>query len=313
MPLNYVFFGTPAFCLRALDRLVQAGYQPAAVVCQPDRPRGRGRRLSPPATKAWAQALAVPVHQPERCSESGFLECLQDLRPDLGLVYAFGQILPASLLRIPRLGFINIHPPLLPRWRGAAPVQWALLSGDDKTGVSIIRVTPRLDDGDIILQRRVAIHEDENAVELGQRLADLGGRLAADVLHMFEQGRVSGRSQDESLVTWAPSLKKADGRLDWRRPARELHNRVRAVQPWPGAWSKLRNKVLKIQRTRLRAGESVAEARPGQVVAARGDEILVATGEGVLQLVEVQLEGRKRLDARAFLQGRTLAVGDMLT
>jgi len=311
MALSYVFFGTPGFCVKALDVLVESGRIPSAVVCQPDKPKGRGRKIVEQPTKEWARVLSVPIHQPSRCKESGFLDCMEGIRPDLGLVFAFGQILPPDLLAIPRLGFLNIHPSLLPRYRGAAPLQWALINGDRETGVSILQVTPRLDDGDILLQETVEIGPEENALQLGERLAVLGGQLAAKTIEQLENGTARGVAQDEEQVVWAPALKKEDGRIDWSQPAQSIHNRIRGVQPWPGAYSRVNGKILKIHRAT--AAESVSgDFRPGEVVTAEGDKLVVAAGDGGIALLEVQLEGKKKMDVRSFLMGRAIREGDVL-
>jgi methionyl-tRNA formyltransferase len=311
MTLSTAFFGTPGFCQLALDAMIEAGRKPRAVVCQPDRPSGRGRKLAEPPAKEWAQRHSVCVLQPLKCSQPEFLDEIRALEPDLGIVYAYGQLLPAELLSIPRLGFINIHPSLLPRYRGAAPVQWALINGDTRTGVSIVKVTPRLDDGDILLQEALDVDPDETAVELGERLAVLGGQLVVRALDQLESGQASPVPQDEDGVTWARALKKEDGQIEWNRPAADIHNRIRGVQPWPGAFTRLGGKMLKIHRAELcsvRSDESI----PGRVVKAEGEDLQVGTADGFLQLREVQLEGKKRMDARTFLLGRPVEAGDAL-
>ena len=238
------------------------------------------------------------------------MRSFRKLRPDLGVVFAFGQLLPESLLAIPRLGFINIHPSLLPRYRGAAPIQWAIINGDRETGVSIVEVTPRLDDGDIILQQRTIISPNETAVELGERLAELGGELSIAALELLDKGNLETRPQAENEVLWAPALRKQDGRIDWSRPARKIHDLVRGVQPWPGAQTSLRGRALKLHRTSL---ESLGcSAEPGEVQQADGADLLVGTGEGLLRLEELQLEGKKRLSAKAFISGRQIKAGDLL-
>ncbi len=311
MSLRYAFFGTPAFAVSVLDALCRAGHPPAAVVCQPDRPRGRGLRLEPPPVKTWAEAKGLPLYQPERAAAPEFLDAFAGLGVDVALVAAYGLLLPSKLLDIPRLGFINVHPSLLPRYRGAAPVQWTLLNGDTVTGVSILQVTPRLDDGDILLQREVPVGPEEDAGALLSRLALLGGELSVETLERLSRGDLKAVPQDESRVVWARALEKEDGRLDWNQPATAIHNRVRAVQPWPGAFCQLRERRLKIHRTKLAPGGRQSQA-PGEVVALGPDGIWVMAADGPVLLLEVQLEGKKRLTAREFVQGRNLAVGDRL-
>jgi methionyl-tRNA formyltransferase len=311
MSVSFAFFGTPGFCNCALDVLLAAYRAPIAIVCQPDRPRGRGRKLSSAPSKSWAHEHNIPVIQPASCKEPGFQKSFSELNPDLGVVFAFGQLLPESLLAIPRLGFINVHPSLLPRYRGAAPIQWAIINGDKETGVSIVEVTPRLDDGDIILQQKTIISPDETAVELGERLAELGGALLVTVLGLLDKGKVEAKPQEEGKATWAPALRKQDGRIDWSRPAGKIHDLVRGVQPWPGAQTSLRGKALKLHRTSLATLE--CRVQPGDVQQASGSDILVGTGDGgLLRLEELQLEGKKRISAKAFISGRQIKVGDRL-
>jgi methionyl-tRNA formyltransferase len=309
MALGYIFFGTPEFCEPVLRSLKQAGRPPSAVVCQPDRPRGRGRKLESPPVKRWAQECSVEVLQPVRCKDTGFLDHIRALNPDLGLVFAFGQLLPKELLEIPKRGFINIHPSLLPRYRGAAPIQWTLINGDEETGVTILKVTPKLDDGDMLLQERVAVDPQENAVELGERLAHLGADLAVRALDLLETGKAEFTPQDESQVVWAPALTKDDGLIDWSQPTLALHNRIRGVQPWPGATTRLGDKTLKIHRA---CPSSARRAKAGEVVKAEGEDLLVGTGDGLLRLLEVQLEGKKRMPVKDFLLGRPVQAGDSL-
>ena len=309
MALSYIFFGTPEFCEPVLRSLKEAGRTPLAVVCQPDRPKGRGRKLESPPVKRWAQECSVEVLQPGRCKDTGFLDHIRGLQPDLGLVFAFGQLLPKDLLDIPARGFMNIHPSLLPRYRGAAPIQWTLINGDEETGVTILKVTPKLDDGDMLLQESTRVDPRENAVELGERLARLGADLAVRALDLLEKDQAEFTPQDEAQVVWAPALTKDDGRIDWTQPTLSLHNRIRGVQPWPGAYTQLGNKTLKIHRA------LPAEARrtkAGEVVKAEGEDLLVGTGDGQLRLLEVQLEGKKRMPVRDFLLGRPVQAGDRL-
>jgi len=309
MALSYIFFGTPEFCEPVLRSLKDAGRKPLAVVCQPDRPKGRGRKLESPPVKRWARECSVEVLQPGKCKDTGFLDHIRALKPDLGLVFAFGQLLPKELLEIPTRGFINIHPSLLPRYRGAAPIQWTLINGDQETGVTILQVTPKLDDGDMLLQERVKIDPLENAVELGERLARLGAGLAVRALDLLEKQQAEFTPQDEAQVVWAPALTKDDGRLDWTQPTLSLHNRIRGVQPWPGASTRLGNKNLKIHRA---CPAEARKAKAGEVVKAEGEDLLVGTGDGLLRLLEVQLEGKKRMPVKEFLLGRPVQAGDRL-
>ncbi|MBW2702173.1 MAG: methionyl-tRNA formyltransferase [Deltaproteobacteria bacterium] len=310
--MKTVFFGTPEFALPILNALEAAGRTPVAVVCQPDRRSGRGRKLSPPAVKSWAIERGLEVLQPEKQKDPEFLARLEALQPDLGLVAAFGQLITRRALETPRLGFINVHPSLIPKYRGAAPMQWTLLRGDRQGGVSIIKVTPRLDDGDVLLQQAVDIPEDQSLEELHDTLAALGGDLLVQAVEALAQGPMEARPQDAKEVIWAPALTKDDGRLDWSKSALELHNRIRGLQPWPGAWTSTKDRLLKIQRARVESGAETQAEEPGRVLMAEGEHIVIACGEGCLRLLELQIEGKKRLDARSFLQGRPFQVGDLL-
>ncbi|RME26791.1 MAG: methionyl-tRNA formyltransferase [Deltaproteobacteria bacterium] len=308
MAVPFVFFGSPGICIPALEALEKGGHMPEAVVCQPDRPAGRGRKQKKPEVKCWAEDKGMMVLQPERCSSPEVLRQVEQLRPRFGLVFSFGQLIPRKMLEIPELGFFNIHPSLLPRWRGAAPVQWTLISGDTKTGVTIIKMTPRLDDGDILLQKSTKIDPDEDAERLSARLSEMAAGMMPELFGLLESGRpLPLRPQEPSGVTWAPALKKEDGRLEWQKPAIELHNRVRGTRPWPGAWTTLDGRMLKIHRTR--PVDEHTDEPAGRVVRARGDELLVAAGSGLLRVMELQLEGKRRLDARSFLASGKLKAG----
>lgn len=309
--MAFAFFGTPEFAVGVLDRLENLGQRPEAVISQPDRPQGRGRKLAPTPTRVWAEAHGIPVLQPEKLKEQGFERAFGELAPEICLVAAFGQIIPRAVLAVPRLGFINVHPSLIPRYRGAAPMQWALIHGDAETGVSILQMTPRLDDGPILAQQAVPLPPDETAQSLCDRLSVLGGSLAAEVLRALESGPVQGRLQDESQVTWAPVLEKSDGELDWRMPARDLHNRIRGVQPWPGAHTTLAGLPLLVHRAAVVSADAPPGV-PGAVVRADADALWVRTGDGVLGLLEIQAQGKRRLDARAFMAGRKGLAGTVL-
>lgn len=315
MPISPVFFGTPAFALPVLDALERAGRMPRAVVCQPDRPKGRGLERQPPPVKQWAKDRAVPVLQPETLKDTAFLDHLRRFNPDIAVVAAFGQLLPRPVLEMPRLGFINVHPSLLPRYRGAAPIQWTLINGDEITGVTIFQVTPRLDDGDILLQESQPLSRETTALELHDRLAQLGGQLSVQALELYERDRISPRPQDASQVIWARALQKEDGCIDWGALTMTIHNLIRGVQPWPGAFTYLNGKLFKIHRATPETlaptdvAMSRSEVSPGTVLL-DGERLLVRTGDGWLRLVEVQLEGKKRMEAKAVIVGRTVRTGD---
>ncbi len=302
--------GTPAFACPSLETLLARPDPVVGVVCQPDRPRGRGLAVVPPEVKRLAQARGVPVLQPERARDPAFLAALRDLAPDLIVVAAYGKILPRAILELPPHGCINVHASLLPRHRGAAPVQWAILAGDTVTGVTIMAMTEEMDAGDVLLARETPILPDDTAGTLGARLARLGAEALADAIDGLHAGTLRPTPQPAVGVTFAPRIEREQGRLDWRRPAEELDRVVRAFAPAPSAFTLLDGRLLKVHRARPLP--EAAAAPPGTVVAATPAGIDVATGAGRLRLLEVQLEGRRRLDAAAFLAGHPLAAGTCL-
>ena len=307
--LRLVFFGTPAFAVPSLRRLVEAGYPVAAAVTQPDRPSGRGRRLEPGAVKEAAAALGLPVLQPERLRDEAFLQQLSGLGADLGVVAAYGRILPAAVLQSPRLGLINVHASLLPRWRGASPIHRAVMAGDPETGVSIMRIVQALDAGPVFDAARRAIGPDETSEEVEQDLATLGAGVLLRVVEGIERGDARETPQDESLITYAPPLKKDEGQIDWTRPAGAIHNQVRGLHPWPHAFTALAGQRLIVLRTALPEATPAPGAAPGTLLSLDGNALSVATGEGALRLLRVQAEGRRALTGREFAAGARLKPG----
>jgi methionyl-tRNA formyltransferase len=302
--MKIVFMGTPAFAVPSLEALRRAGHALLAVVAQPDRPAGRGGALREPATKVWARAHGVPVLQPEKVRDGTLAAALRPLAPDVLAVAAYGRILGRDLLDLAPRGAVNVHGSLLPRWRGAAPVQWAVASGEAETGVSIMAMDEGLDTGDVLLQRVLPIGPEDSAETVGERLADLGGAALVEALALLEAGRIAPVRQDEARATHAPILTREHGRLDFSLPARVLHARLRGFSPWPGAFTTLDGKVLKILAATPRAaGAPGLPGRPGGAVRGPGG-LLVACGEGTaLEVTRVQPEGRGAQDALAFLNG----------
>jgi len=295
--VRIVFLGTPEFAVPTLERAFAAGHEIAAVVTQPDRPKGRGRQLAAPPVKETALRLGLAVHQPERIRTPEAIELLAGLKPDAMVVVGYGKIIPQAIIDIPRHGIVNVHASLLPKYRGAAPVQWAIANGESETGVTTMRIDAGLDTGDILKQRKTEIGLHETAVELAQRLAAIGAALLVETLAGLERGEIVPRPQNSAEATFAPVLKKEDGRIDWTRPAAEISNRIRGFTPWPGCFTHLRGKAIEISRARATAG---ATGEPGSVHPIRG-RLVVTCGEGTaLEILEVQMEGRKRMDAAAF-------------
>jgi methionyl-tRNA formyltransferase len=307
--VRIVFFGTPAFAVPALEALAGSRHPVVAVVSQPDRPRGRGQQLQPTPTKVFATSRGIPVLQPPKIRDEAFLQRMRELAPDLGVVVAFGRILSDALIAIPRLGMINVHASVLPRYRGAAPIQRAVLAGDAETGVTIMRIITEMDAGAIFSAATVPIPPDATSGEMEARLARLGADLLLPVVDALDAGRATETPQNHALATYAPKITKTEGTLDWREPAAAVHNRVRGLQPWPLASSTLGGSRYLIRRSEPL--EAPVRAEPGIVVRARGDELVVACGGGTaLRLLEIQPEGRRTMTARDFLAGRGAVEGD---
>lgn len=306
-PLRVVFLGTPQFAVPSLEGIVRSGAELCAVVCQPDRPKGRGLALQPPPTKVWAQEKGVPVHQPVKVRNGNLRAILEPYRPDVLVVTAYGRILPLEVLELPRFGALNGHASLLPKYRGAAPIQWAIARGERTTGVTVMQMDEGLDTGDMILAREIAIGDDDTAVELHDALSELSGVAIEEALkRLREHGSLPRTPQVHAQATLAPLLKKSDGDLDLTLTAEELTWRIRGFQPWPGAVLWRQEKPLKVFRARVGASTG---ASSGTVVHV-GDTVDVETGEGVLKLEEVQPEGKRRMPARDWAAGARIAVGD---
>ncbi|MHB8707995.1 MAG: methionyl-tRNA formyltransferase [Desulfuromonadales bacterium] len=302
--------GTPEFALPTLEGLCAAGLPIVGVYTQPDRPSGRGKQLSAPPVKQLASARGIPVFQPLKLRLPEAVEELRALAPDLIVVVAFGQILPKSVLDIPKYGCINVHASLLPKYRGAAPINKAIVDGETETGVTTMVMDVGLDTGDMLVKRTIPIGPLETAGELHDRLAVLGREAMTETLERLCAGTLVREQQDDALSCYAPMLKKEDGRIDWSRPARQLHNLVRGLDPWPGAYTLLAGEPLKLARTL--AVDEPHDAPPGTVLGAEAFGVRIACGAGVLSVGELQLPGRKRLPAADFLRGCTLPAGTCL-
>lgn len=302
-----MLFGTAAFAVPALEQLVAGRHTVVRCVTQPDRPQGRGLLREPSPVKQAALRLGLPLEQPERPEAALF----EGLRPDIGVVAAYGQLIRRDLLALPPHGMLGVHPSLLPKYRGAAPVAWALLHGETATGVTIFRLNERLDAGDLVLQRRVAIEPHEDAQALTGRLAQAGAQALVEALAAIAEGRARFEPQDESQASLAPKLTKAQGRIDWEAPADAIERLVRATVPWPGASTTWRGTPLKVWRAAVGA-EEPRQAMPGTVVRAGPGGVGVATGRGTLDLLEVQPADRRRMGIAEFLAGHRLTVGEQL-
>ncbi|MFS8780805.1 methionyl-tRNA formyltransferase [Synechococcus sp. W55.1] len=313
--MRVVFFGTPEFALPSLRILLQpqSPFEVVGLVCQPDRPQGRGQKVLPPATKVLAQAHGIPVWQPVRLRrDAEVLAALQALAADVFVVVAYGQILPLTVLQMPKLGCVNVHGSLLPAYRGAAPIQWAIANGETETGVTTMLMDEGMDTGAILLQAKLPIGPEQTSLELAPQLAQLGAELLVETLLKLEKGELTPIPQDGSQATYAPLLKKPDFHLDWQRSAQALHNQIRAFSP--DCFTSLRGQRIKIVRSASPQLHSpppeIPQGSPGEVVGlARGEGIYVATGEGSLLIRRAQLPGRKEQSAWDLVNGGQLKVG----
>ena len=304
--LRILYLGTPQFAVPALQALLDSRHEVVALVSQPDRPKGRGQHLQPPPTKTLAESRGVPVLQPTRLKDSVLHEQLGALAPDLGVVAAYGRILPDALLALPRLGMINIHASLLPKYRGAAPIHRAVIDGETETGVTIMRVVSELDAGPMLLKGTRAIGPDETAAEIEPALAELGGSLVLEAIDALTTGTAIETPQDHAQATYAAKLDKREGAIRWDLPADRIHNLVRGLQPWPLVSAMLNGKRVVIHRTRLT--DSRRDAAAGTLLVEDG--LSVVSGDGrVLQIIEIQPEGKRAMNARDFLAGHRLIAG----
>ena len=300
--------GTPHFAVPTLQALARSRHQLLAVVTNPDRPKGRGRQLAAPPVQEQALELGIDILQPTSAKDPALVEALKALAPDLVVVVAF-SILPRCLLEIPRCGSVNLHPSLLPAYRGAAPIIWAVVNGEEETGISTFQLNPRIDAGDILLQRRVAIDADETAGELEARLCVAGAEMVVETIDGLEDGTLRGWPQDPQGISRAPKLTKEDGRIDWSQPAAVARNLIRGMNPVPGAFTQWQGQALKIHRAQHATGEGA----PGTVLCADDREgLIVACGEGALLLTEVQPAGKAAMEGKAFVRGYPIEVGARL-
>jgi methionyl-tRNA formyltransferase len=307
--MRALFFGTPEIAVPSL-RALAAIADVVGVVCQPDRPAGRGLELHPPAVKVAAHELGIPVTQPTKVRTPDFLAWMTEQRADVAVVLAYGRILPPAVLAAPKHGCLNLHASILPRYRGAAPINWAIVRGEKETGISLMQMDEGMDTGPVFTVRKIAIGENETAGELAVRLAELGAEVVREDVPRAVRGELTLLPQDHAAATAAPPLEKQQGRIDWARPAHEIHDHVRGMTPWPSAMTTSGGKLLKVLATR-RSNLSSKDA-PGTIVVADASGVLVACGEGVIEITRAQVEGRKALEARDLVAGRTLLRGARL-
>ncbi|MDE2962777.1 MAG: methionyl-tRNA formyltransferase [Acidobacteriota bacterium] len=305
--MRLLFMGTPGFAVPTLRRLLSSRHRVSGVFTQPDRPAGRGRKLAIRPVKQLALLSGLPVHQPDRLAPEDW-KALVESTADVLVVVAYGKILPRWLFTLPPFGAINVHASLLPRYRGAAPIPWAIVRGETRTGVTTMKIDRGMDTGDVLLQKAVEIGPEETSVQLGDRLAVLGAELLADTLDRLEAGLVRPRPQDPHLASYAPMLKKSDGEIDWSQSSRQIFNRVRAFNPWPGAFTRRSGSMLRILKAQP-VSPSVQKQVAGSLWRWDSKRALVACGEGWLELLEVQPENHRALAASDFLNGLRLQPG----
>ena len=309
--LRVVFCGTPQFAVPSLKKLLSLPeFEILAVFTQPDRPRGRSNQVSFSAVKEVAVAAAMPVYQPEKIRAPQVEEQLRGLAPDVIVIIAYGQIIPPRLLPIPRLGWINLHASLLPNYRGAAPIAWAIANGESVTGDTTMRIDAGMDTGELLLQQELTIGPEEAAPELAGRLSEMGAELMVETLRGLQSGKLNSRQQDHSAATHAPILKREDGRIDWTRPAQEIYNRMRGFEPWPGTYTEFRRRGCHVWGRPV--SKEVSSEAPGTLVLERGKVLVTCGAATLMELTHVKLEGRRRISAAEFGNGARLQVGERL-
>ncbi len=309
--MRIVFMGTPDFAVPCLRVLISQKHDIAAVVTQPDRVKGRGKKLAPPPVKVLAEEAGIPVYQPEKIKAQEFTQILKALKPDAIIVVAFGQILSQAILDIPPLGCINVHASLLPKYRGAAPINWCIIKGEKTTGVTTMYMDKGLDTGDMIIKKETAIGENETAGELHDRLMELGASVLSETMELLSKGEVTREPQDNTEATYAPIMTKSLGRIDWSKDATVIRNLIRGTYPWPGAFSTYSGRVFKIMSAEALTPD-VKHEKWGSILKVEKDSIIVSCGTGSLRILELQFENEKRMSVEAYLRGHEISEGAAL-
>ena len=308
--MKVVFMGTPDFSVPTLEKIIEAGHEVIGVVTQPDKAKGRGKKVVYSPVKEKALEHNLPIYQPRRAREPEFIEQMEALNPDIMIVVAFGQILPKAILDIPKYGCVNVHASLLPKYRGAAPIQWAVINGDAVSGVTTMQMDVGLDTGDMLLKAEVPLAEDETGGSLFDKLSTLGGELLIETMEKIEAGDIHPEKQDDSQAgEYARTLDKALGNVDFTMSAVAIERLIRGLNPWPSAYTFYNGKTMKLWKAEVVSG---TDAKPGEIICVDKQSFTVQTGEGGLRILELQLEGKKRMDAGSFLRGCALNVGELL-
>ena len=314
--MRAVFMGTPEIAAEVLKSVLNSKHEVIAVVTQPDKPKGRGHEMAFPPVKEVALEAGIPVLQPQRARDEAFVEELKVLNPDIILVAAYGKLLPKVILDMPKFGCINVHASLLPKYRGASPIQWAVLNGDEKSGVTIMHMAETMDTGDIIMTEEVVLAKDETAGSLHDKLAEIGGPLLISAMDALETGRAPRIRQNEEEATHVKMLDKTMGDLDFSKPAVQLERWIRGLNPWPTAYTKLNGKMLKLWKAEVVPAEELGKTsknfEPGAIIAVAKDSFDILTGNGVLRMKELQLEGKRKMTTEEFLRGFSLEAGTIL-
>lgn len=306
--MRIIFMGTPEFAVPSLKALIESEEKVVAVITQSDKPKGRGLEVIPPPTKVLAEKHGIPVLQPQKIRTDEFFNKLKELNPDLICVVAYGKILPKIILDLPPYGCINVHASLLPKYKGAAPINWAIIRGEKVTGITSMKMDEGMDTGNMLLKREIPIDDEDTGETLSEKLSKVGAEVLVETIRLLKEGGLNPIPQDHSQASYAPMLKKEDGKINWKKSAEEIRNLIRGALPWPGAYTNLEGKLLKIYKARVTSGEG----EPGEVIKSDSETLRVATGIGALDILELQIEGGKRLKTEAFLRGRKIKEGTVL-
>lgn len=310
--MKLIFLGTPEFAVPILQKLLEAGKEIVAVITQPDKPAGRGSLLKSPPVKDIAEQKGLQCLQFKSLKKEDACDCIKQIMPDLGVVAAYGKIIPADVLKIPKFGFINVHPSLLPKYRGASPIQTAIINGEQETGVTIMQLDEGMDTGDILLQRTVEIKNDDTAETMHDRLSLVSAEMVIDAIKLLEEGKLSPVKQDHSKATYTKPLKKSNGEIEWKKSAFEIFNFVRGVYSWPGAYTFIHGNYLKVFPFKGYKNEATERNEAGMIVNINNESLQIQCGKGIVELTEVQLEGRKKLKVSEFLRGYKIEKGEIL-
>lgn len=302
--MKIVFMGTPEFAVPCLQKIIDEGHEVVSVVTQPDKPKGRGKKLAMPPVKELALKYDIPVYQPLKAREESFVETLKELNPELIVVVAFGQILPKSILDIPKYGCINVHASLLPRYRGAAPLNWVIINGEEKTGVTTMYMDEGLDTGDMILKSEIPLDDEITAGELHDKMMIDGAQVLKETIDLISKGQVPREKQNNENTCYSPIMNKSLGNIDWNKSAKDIHNLIRGINPWPSAYTTYEAQTMKIWKTKVINKNS--DKKPGTILSVDKEGIEVSTGKGSIQIKEIQMSGKKRMEVHEYIKGNNI-------